>query len=185
MPLITADARLLEQILDGTHLIWSEGLGRDDYGRWNRAQMATDWGRDHLRRVALVEDGRLLASAKRYDFTARLQGRAVPVLGVGAVFTPPDMRGRGHARMLIHAMHDDARARGCAMALLFSEIGPAFYESMGYRIVHTRTVDIEITRGAGAPATLVRSGESRDLPEIASMVANRSAGASFALERSP
>ena len=185
MPLVTANAELLETILDGTYPIWNEGLTRTDYGKWNRAQMASDWGRAHLRRVALVEGGRLLASAKRYDLRASLAGVDVEVLGVGAVFTPPDLRGRGHARALLDLMHDDARARGCVVSLLFSEIGSAYYEGLGYRVVPTRTVTVHVIRKPGAPATLVRAGESRDLPEIAAIAAARPAqNAAFRLDRS-
>lgn len=186
MPLLTADSGLLDAILDGTYPIWNEGLTRQAYGQWNRAQMATEWGRRHLHRVALVEGGRLLASAKRYDFRATWQGAPVDVLGVGAVFTPPELRGRGHARALLDLMHDDARARGCAVSLLFSEIGPAYYEALGYRIVPTRTMNVHVIRKPGAPATLVRAGDERDLPVIAEVAASRVAGEhAFRLERSP
>ena len=49
-------------------------LTREAYGRWNRAQMATPWGRGHLRRVGLHDGRELVASAKHYDFAARVCG---------------------------------------------------------------------------------------------------------------
>ena len=113
MPLVTADVPTREHIMDGTYPIWGEGLSREAYSRWNQGQMETAWGRGHLRRVALVEEGRVLASAKRYDFEGRLLGQPVGVLGIGAVFTPPEQRGRGHAASLIDAMTAEAEARGC------------------------------------------------------------------------
>ena len=72
--LVTARGPLLDQVLDATHEIWSEGLSRADYGRWQAAQAESPWGREHLTRVALVEDGQWLASAKRYEFTAHVAG---------------------------------------------------------------------------------------------------------------
>src|SRR5687768_4704854 len=78
MRLIPAAGAVLEQILTESHEIWSDGLSLKAYGRFNAAQMRTAWGERHLRRLALVDDaGHLLSSAKRYDFTARLDGHDV------------------------------------------------------------------------------------------------------------
>ena len=69
MKLVIADESLRARILDSTFEIWNEGLSRDAYGRWNEAQLRTEWGRAHLHRVALLDEaGALLASAKRYRF---------------------------------------------------------------------------------------------------------------------
>src|SRR5688500_9253371 len=96
--LVIAEGALLEEILDGTYPLWNEGLTRRAYRQWNAAQMLTPWGRAHLHRFALVdEQDRLLASAKRYRYDVRLDGRDAWMCGFGAVFTPPDRRGHGHA----------------------------------------------------------------------------------------
>ena len=185
MALITATGERLEAILDETYPIWGEGLTRAAYGQWNRGQMATPWGRDHLRRVALTDGDTVLASAKRYDFEARVGGEAVPVLGIGAVFTPDHQRRRGHARALIDAMLADAQARGCRYALLFSEIGAAYYEPMGFRAVDRVLSMIDVVRKPGAPATFIRAGEPADLPVIAEISASYATDAGFALQRTP
>ena len=65
----------IDQILDDSWPQWGDGLSRRAYGQYNAAQMQTPWGRSHLARVAFVESGRLLASAKRYRFSVRLDGR--------------------------------------------------------------------------------------------------------------
>jgi GNAT superfamily N-acetyltransferase len=184
--LLPADAARLEEILDGTYPVWGEGLSRHAYGAWNRGQMATDWGRKHLSRVALIDGDTLLASAKRYDFHAVVGGRRVPVLGIGAVFTPESRRGQGHAQALLNAMIDDAVSRGCEYALLFSEIGAAYYERAGFRALPRTlaTIDVAPPVNRGAPATFVRSGELRDLPFIAAISARYRDGAGFALDRS-
>ena len=106
------------------------------------AQMATGMGPGHLRRVGPASDGDAAiasASAKRYELSAESCAGAGPVLGIGAVFTPDPLRGHGHARA--PDRFDDAgrRAhRGCRYALLFSEIGAAYYESMGFRTCRAR-----------------------------------------------
>lgn len=181
-----ADPARLEAILDGTYPIWGEGLSRSAYGAWNRGQMATEWGRKHLRRMALINGGTLLASAKRYDFHAMVGGRPVPVLGIGAVFTPETQRGRGHARALIDLMIADAVSRQCAFALLFSEIGAEYYERAGFRVMPRSLTSFDVTPPVtrGTPATFVRSGEARDLPWIADISARYRAHAGFALDRS-
>jgi GNAT superfamily N-acetyltransferase len=182
--LLPADPARLDEILDGTYAIWGEGLSRHSYGAWNRAQMATKWGRDHLHRLALMDGGTLLASAKRYDLSAIVRSEAVPLLGIGAVFTPAERRGQGHARRLIELMIADAATRGCRYALLFSEIGTAYYESLGFRAVPRTLVTIDLVFKPGAPATLVRSAEAEDLPAIAAISARYREGAAFALDRS-
>ena len=185
MTLVTAAGARLEGILDETYPIWGEGLTRQAYGQWNRGQMATAWGRGHLSRVALVDGDAVLASAKRYDFEARVGGEVVPVLGVGAVFTPEGLRGRGHARALVEAMVGDAQARGCRYALLFSEIGAAYYEALGFRTVERSLCLIDVVRKPGAPATFIRAGEPSDLPIIAEISSAYAVGAGFALQRTP
>jgi predicted N-acetyltransferase YhbS len=175
----------LEAILDDTYPIWGEGLTRQAYGAWNRGQMATDWGRRSLQRVALSDGNRVLASAKQYLFDARIAGAPARVVGIGAVFTPPALRGRGAARRLIEEMLSAAATAGCSHALLFSEIGPAYYEKLGFVTVPRRQYVFTAVAGRGAPATFVRSGEAADLPAAAGIGEQYTAGAGFALERTP
>ena len=182
--MVIADDALRERILDQTFPVWHEGLTRDAYGRWNEAQLRTEWGRANLIRLALVNDaGDVLASAKRYRLDVRLRGTDGWMYGIGAVFTPPDYRGRGYASRLLEMMLDDARQSGALIAALFSEIGTAFYERLGFSTVALDEVTVRVTRRKGAPMTLVRFGDDRDLPAIAALHAVRSADARFALRR--
>lgn len=185
MAVTVVTGALLESVLDETYPIWGEGLSRQAYGAWNRAQMATEWGRSHLARVGLVDGNRLLSSAKRYVFDARVGPATARVLGIGAVFTPPALRGRGAARQLIREMTEDAARDGFTHALLFSEIGSAFYESLGFVVVPRRRSAFTTVRRTGAPATFVRSGESADLPVVSELSALFTSRAGFALERPP
>jgi GNAT superfamily N-acetyltransferase len=173
---------LHEEALDQTFPLWNDGLTRARYGQYNRAQFQTPWGAARLRRVGIVEQGALVASAKRYLLDARLDGRAVTVLGIGAVFTPPALRGRGYAQRLIAALLEDGRARGCAVALLFSEIGAAFYERLGFSVVPICEADLVVSPSRGAPAMLVRSGEADDLPLVAEIQSKMAEGSRFSLE---
>lgn len=183
MAMVRATGPLLDEILDSSYPLWGEGLTRRAYEQYNVAQLKTAWGSRHLDRVALVEDGRVLSSAKRYTLEAVLDGEPLRVLGIGAVFTPAAHRGRGHAARLIEQIVEAAAADGCAMALLFSEIGAAYYRRLGFTVVPRAAADLEIRRRAGAPAIPMRAGDARDLPVLAEIEAVQSAGYRFALRR--
>ena len=95
----------------------------------------------------------------------------------------PRTRGRGHARRLIETLLDDAAPDGADIALLFSRSGdPAF---AGFQPIGMSDTAIEIvdTPRPGAPMTLVRGGEARDLPAIVAMGQVRAAPCRFHLDR--
>lgn len=186
MRLVVAEGEILEEIIDATYPIWNEGLTRDGYARWNAAQMRTPWGKDHLRRFALIDDrGRWVSTAKRYLWPMRLDRVEGVMCGFGAVFTRREERGRGYAKVIIEQLIDRSRKEGGVLAGLFSEIGEQFYRQLGFVTVPIDEVDIEVERKGGAPAMLVRSGEERDLPALAAIHATRSEGVSFTLRRDP
>ncbi len=185
MDLVPADGTILDDILSATFEIWHEGLGRDAYPRYYKGQLATVWGRTRLRRWALVDAGHVLASAKEYLFDATLDGRAVRLLGLGAVFTQPRHRGHGYARQVIERLLARAVADGFDLVLLFSEIGADYYSRLGFRPVPTWTADLRIREDPrrGAPAMLVRAGDQRDLADLAAIDAARASQFRFHLNR--
>jgi GNAT superfamily N-acetyltransferase len=183
---VVASGGLLEQILDQTFPVWGEGLTREGYGRYNRAQLSTTWGAASLRRLALVNgEGRPLASAKRYDLLTRLDGEPVKTLGLGAVFTPEAHRGHGYAGELLRQMMDAAAAEGYGLAMLFSEIAPRYYERLGFRRIPTNQVTLAVGPGRrpGPLAISMRSGDLRDVPALVEMNASAGEGCRFALVR--
>jgi GNAT superfamily N-acetyltransferase len=184
MAIIHVQGDAAETVLDQTFPQWGAGLTRRAYGQWNAAQLRTLWGSMRLRRTALLDAGAILASAKWYDFEAIVDGDACRTLGIGAVFTPPDLRGRGHARRLVEEMLALARGEGYRQALLFSEIGPGYYESLGFAVVPREIVDLEvIPHRRGSPAVLVRAGEDTDIEHIADMHAPEKVRERWALRR--
>jgi GNAT superfamily N-acetyltransferase len=184
MTIVSADGALLDEILDHTFPIWNEGLSRPAYGQWNRAQLRTPWARSHLQRYASVDDsGRLLATAKEYRFDVAVDGRDGWMCGIGAVYTPSDRRGHGHASALVEEMVRRAQGEGALLASLFSEIGVDFYARLGFVPVPLDEVTITVNRKDGAPAMLVRAGEERDLAAVSAMHEARTAGVPFSLRR--
>lgn len=182
---VAAEGAVLEQILDASYGIWNDGLSRRAYGRFYAAQTATPWGRAHLARYALVDGGSVLASAKLYSFDATLDGAAVRVAGLGAIFTQPESRGRGVARELIARVLDRAATGGADLALLFSEIGADYYARCGFTPIRTTHAAVRVIESGrrGAPATLVRAGQDRDVPDLVAMNSARAAAYRFHLNR--
>jgi predicted N-acetyltransferase YhbS len=183
--LAPAEGAILDQILDATYEIWHDGLSRRAYRSFFAAQIATAWGRTHLERQALVDAGEVLASGKLYWFDATLDGRALRVAGLGAIFTQPAHRGRGAARELVDRMLESAAARGADLALLFSEIGAGYYSRLGFTPIPMtdRTLRVIEDDRRGAPATMVRGGEERDLADIVTMNRARAEPFRFHLNR--
>ena len=184
--LVLADLPMRERIQDLTFPIWNEGLTRPAYSQWNEAQMRTAWGRNRLHRVALIDDaGAVLASMKRYRFDVRYDGEVMPMLGVGAVFTPTELRGRGYAPAIMERVIAEEAAKGTPVAALFSEIGAYYYTRSGFEVVSLDEVTFTVSGKEGAPAVLVRSGTDADLPSLADMHDARAASSRFALVRTP
>ena len=61
---------------------------------------------------------------------------------IGGVFTPPPLRGRGHARAAVAASLVDARARGVARAILFTPRPDAVaaYRAVGFEPIGRYTI---------------------------------------------
>jgi GNAT superfamily N-acetyltransferase len=186
MRMVVAEGDLLERILRSTFPVWHEGLTRRAYSQWNAAQLRTPWGRERLARFALLDEhDDCLASAKRYRHDVTVDGRDGWMCGIGAVFTPPERRGKGHAGTLIRLMLDEARSEGALVAGLFSEIGAPYYERLGFSTVPMDEVTVGVVGKDGAPAMLVRAGVEADYAAICALHAARASGAGFALRRDP
>jgi len=183
--LVNADGSIADRILDDTYTLWNDGLTRHAYGRFYAAQIATPWGRKRLQRFALVEGDELLASAKLYRFDAVQDGRPIQVAGLGAVFTTPAARGRGAARELIDRLLERAASDGADLALLFSEIGPEYYSRLGFEAIATIDVQLRVIESTryGAPMTMVRGGDDRDLADIVAQGVTRAEPYRFHLTR--
>jgi RimJ/RimL family protein N-acetyltransferase len=67
--------------------------------------------------------------------TCAWNGWAPPAAQVGGVYTPPERRGRGHAREVVAGALDDAARRGISRAVLFtgSPAARRAYEAIGFR----------------------------------------------------
>lgn len=85
----------------------------------------------------LVQDGTPVAKTA---FNARLPD----MVQIGGVYTPPGLRGRGHARAAVALHLEEARAEGVQTAILFAS-GPAAcraYEAIGFERIGEYTLAI-------------------------------------------
>ena len=176
---------MLDRVLDATYPIGHDGLGRHAYGKLCAAQMKTAWGRRCQRRFALVEGVDLLASAEQYDLVGAFDGRPVRICGIGPVFTDPGHRGLGRARDLLETLLDRAAREGAEMALLWSHTGLDDDARQGFEAIPLTEVTLDVAQSArhGAPMTMVRGGEERDLAAIVSMGRVRAGPFRFHLDR--
>lgn len=182
---VPVQGAILDNVLDATHPIWHDGLDRHAYGKSCAAQMKTAWGSRYQRRFALVEGVDLVASAEQYDLAGTLEGRAVRICGIGSVFTDPAHRGLGHARVLLETLLVQAARSGTEMALLFSRTGLEDDARDGFEAIPLTEVTLRVAESSrhGAPMTMVRGGEERDLAAIVAMGRVRADPFRFHLDR--
>jgi hypothetical protein len=131
-----------------------------------------------------VNDGELLASAMRYDLVGSFDGRRVNVAGIGRVSTDPAHHGRGYEQALVEHLIDQAAVTGADAVLTFRRSHAAWYEAAGFTAIPTTDVVLDVAQSRrGAPMTLIRGGEARDLAAVVAMGTTRAQPFTFHLER--
>jgi hypothetical protein len=133
--------------------------------------MKTPWAERRQRTFALVEGESILASAERYDLAGVLDGRPVQVCGVGSLWAEPSGRAVDHARRLVDALLGGAAADGAELALLFRQAGVDDDGRNEFQELPLTDLTLRVTESSrrGAPMTMMRGGEERDLAAIVAM----------------
>lgn len=180
---VSAEGAILDRIMatsPATH-----DLSRGAFLKYHEAQARTAWALGHRRKVALMQGDHLLASAERYDLTGRLDGQPVRICGIAAVLGSAREDGRGFGAALVEQLVDDAMREGTDLALLFRDPNDVSPTPEGFEVVPTTDVALIVTESSrhGAPMTLVRGGEDRDLDAIVAMGRTRAEQCRFHLER--
>ncbi len=176
---------MLDRVLDATYPLRDCGLDRRAYGRLCAARTKTAWGSRAIRRFALVDGARLLASVEQYDLAGSLDGCPIRICGLGSVFSDPAHAGEGHARALIGTLLDRAATSGAGLALLCPHATLEDSAHEGFEAVPLTNVTLKVAEPLryGAPMTLVRGGEDRDLAAVATMGRVRAEPYRFHLDR--
>jgi GNAT superfamily N-acetyltransferase len=139
--------------------LWGKHLSPAELCAREASLRESAWSASAERRVLLLllpRDGSppaVLSSCEVYVVPALLGGTPSTVLLVATLFTEPEMRGRGFAAALLEAVAAEAAARPrCAGVLLFSDIGTAYYENLGFRRLGGATDIVLPADAAGAEA---------------------------------
>ncbi|HET9028714.1 MAG TPA: GNAT family N-acetyltransferase [Candidatus Aquilonibacter sp.] len=130
------------EVLPLTAELWAGKRDLERYVAQTLEIAQSGFGRRHFRTVGLSDGSRLLSSFKRYDRSIHMGGHRLRALGIGAVYTPPELRGRGYASAMIAMALDNAKTAGYDLAYLFSDIRPEFYEEIGFTRLPSRAISV-------------------------------------------
>jgi len=182
---VPAEGAILQRIVATTPLVAYRGLSREAFVKYDAAQAKTAWALRHRRRFALMQADDVLASAERYHLTGRLDRQLVTICGIAAVVTSGADHGRIYEGALVEQLLEDATRDGADLALLFQTAKPSSPVPDGFEVVPTTDVELTVAESSrhGAPMTLVRGGEDRDLDAIAAMGHVRAGQFRFHIER--
>jgi hypothetical protein len=177
---MTAEGVVRDRVLDASWASSQHGLSRHAYGQLDAAAAATAWGRSSHRHIALVDGTDILASAARYNLWGMLDGESVRVCGIGPVFTGSR---REDASAFIDMALEQARREGAQMALLLPGTGADRLAGFGAVPLTDVTLSVAEPPRYGAPMTMVRGGDERDLAAIVAMGRARAEPFLFHLDR--
>ena len=137
--------------------------GGEFFARYNRNDPSF---RDELCLVAR-DGGRLVSTVQIFDRAVNLDGQAVPMGGIGSVFTLEDYRHKGVASALMRLAVDTMIREGFEVSLLFAE-RLTFYNQFGWREVERKFSVLTGAASINAPNRFVIDSfdEPRDLAEI-------------------
>ena len=114
--------------------LWGDGLTSNRLIERESVLRNHKWGSRVI--VYVIADkitNEVYSSCDVYDVPAVLGGASVEILHLASLFTPECYRRRGYASLLIKEVIKVGEKRpGCVGLLLFSDIGPSFYKSLGF-----------------------------------------------------
>jgi predicted N-acetyltransferase YhbS len=139
-PVTTED--YVRDVLPETFALWGGGRDFAHYADDYRALAASPFCRGHELAVGMREGGTLVASCKLFRRELRAGNTRLRATGIGAVFTPTALRGRGYATAMLAMVMDRARAAGRDIAFLYSDLHPAFYERLGFVALPSRRLTL-------------------------------------------
>jgi hypothetical protein len=185
LTLVPAEGTILERILDTQHSVEHEGLSRQAFTTRDLVQRRTAWALRHHRRVALMDGSDVLASAQRYDLAGVLDHQRVGICGIASVCTDPMGRNGHYAREMVERLIDEARRNGADVAILFLTTDRIACVPDGFEVIPTADIELSVAESPrhGAPMTLMRGAEDRDLPAIVALGQVRAGAYRFHLDR--
>src|SRR4030088_1968707 len=119
--------------------LWGGGLAEEAFVAFQRRLASSPEAAGRYRMFGLFPRGGadLLSGVKAYDLAGAFEGAPLRILGIGAVFTPPGLRGRGYAARMLNAALARYGDEGADAALLFSDIGAEYYRRLGFHALQS------------------------------------------------
>jgi len=169
--LVVADGAVRARVLDALPPSAREGLSAAAFATFEQAVQKTTWARAHRQRIALMDGDVVLATAVRGQLEARLDDRPVRIRAIGSLWADPARAAESPAAALVAALVDAGRDDGADLALVLAPSDGAWPAAEGFEPVPTTEVEVRVIESTrhGAPMTLVRGGEDRDLAAIVAM----------------
>jgi GNAT superfamily N-acetyltransferase len=181
---ILGPADYAREVLPHSRTLWAGARTFEEYVAEFHATASSGWGRRRFRTIGLRYGGALVASCKRYERALRCGARTYRAAGIGAVFTPDALRGRGYATALLGAVLDAERDGGTDLAYLFSDIHPAFYERLGFIALPSRSMTLRADLLDAGRVEVAVLGDG-DQPAMRRVFAALDARRPFAFVRTP
>jgi len=181
---VVAPDDYVRDVLPHSSALWAGARSFDEYAAEFLATANSGWGKRRFRTLGLRVGGELVASCKRYERVLRCGARTYRAAGIGAVFTPDALRGRGYATALLGAILDAERNGGTDLAYLFSDIHPAFYERLGFVSLPSRSIALRADLLNAGRVEVAVLGD-RDQPAMRRVFAALDARRPFAFVRTP
>lgn len=150
----------VRDVLPQTFSLWGDGRAFDRYANDFRKVATSVYGKRRPFTIGMREGNEVACSCKNYDRELRFGERSLRAMGIGAVFTPTRLRGRGYASAMLGALLDSERAAGRDIAFLYSDIGTAFYAQLGFIALPSRLLTIRAASLDGSPAGAVPLAKS-------------------------
>ncbi|MGR4066188.1 MAG: GNAT family N-acetyltransferase [Vulcanimicrobiaceae bacterium] len=147
-------------VLPRTAHLWAGRRDFDTYVTQTLEIAQGAYGRRHFRTLGLYDGREMVATFKRYERTLHLNGTRLRAVGIGAVYTPEEWRGRGYASTMLGMLLDRSRADGFDLAYLFSDIRPQFYTDIGFRTLPSRAYSARTDQLSKARVAVERLEES-------------------------
>lgn len=122
----------VREVLPHSFGLWNNGRAFERYASDFRAVASSTYAKRRAFTLGLRDGGTLVASCKTYDRELRWETTSLRATGIGAVFTPQRLRGRGYATVMLGALLDAERNAGRDIAFLYSDIHPAYYARLGF-----------------------------------------------------
>ena len=166
------------------HRTWYAGMRPEAHHTYRMRVLTSPWARRCCQVLVLEENGAPRAGMIVLTLSMRLRGKKRKVAGIAAVVTDPEHRGRGLAARLVTIGHRRLADAGHQAALLFTEIGTAYYAKLGYVTWPLANRTLALPDTARTPDGLTsRAANERDVPAMRRLLNGSQKGFTLGISR--